>query len=180
MNFQGHVPPTPSHWKTTIPYLWLLFSDGSKAVNGPVMLLPPLFIFPLLSGIDVQKLWLPWYSLLPGLLLPAAFLLSYLIAVYLGHTHWGWPYISDTTTRWAWSTIQDMKSYLQSPHLIFIFSPPESCIFSQLVNIAVLFVTATIYIRYKQVVLSLEKLKYVSHSKCSYCRLSTILGGGVL
>jgi len=76
------------------------------------MLLPPLFIFPLLSG----------------LLLPAAFLLSYLIAVYLGHTHWGWPYISDTTT-----------------------SPPESCIFSQLVNIGVLFVTATIYIRYKQV-----------------------------
>ena len=73
-----------------------------------------------------------------------------------------------------------MKSYLQSPHLIFIFSPPESCIFSQLVNIAVLFVTATIYIRYKQVVLSLEKLKYVSHSKCSYCRLSTILGGGIL
>ena len=36
-----------------------------------------------------------------GLLLPAAFLLSFVITVFLGHTHWGWPYISDTTTRWA-------------------------------------------------------------------------------
>ena len=43
------------------------------------------------------------------------------------------------------------------------FSPPESCIFSQFVNIGVLFVTATIYIRYKQVVHSLEKVKHVSH-----------------
>ena len=49
-----------------------------------------------------------------------------------------------------------LMSVIQSPHLIIISSPPESCIFSQLVNIGVLFVTATIYIRYKQVV-SLEK-----------------------
>ena len=61
-----------------------------------------------------------------------------------------------------------LMSVIQSPHLIIISSPPESCIFSQLVNIGVLFVTATIYIRYKQVILSLEKVKYVSHFTCIY------------
>ena len=61
-----------------------------------------------------------------------------------------------------------LMSVIQFPHLIIISSPPESCIFSQLVNIGVLFVTATIYIRYKQVILSLEKVKYVSHFTCIY------------
>eukprot|EP00092_Neocalanus_flemingeri_P049351 GFUD01056683.1.p1 GENE.GFUD01056683.1~~GFUD01056683.1.p1 ORF type:complete len:283 (+),score=83.60 GFUD01056683.1:53-901(+) len=76
------------------------------------MYLPPLYTYPLVSS----------------LLLPATFLLTYTISVYLGHTELDWPYISDTATR-----------------------PPESCIFSQLVNIGALFVAITFYIRYKQV-----------------------------
>jgi len=70
-----------------------------------------------------------WFPLLSGTLLPATFLLCYGIARYLGHTAAEtWPYISDTAT-----------------------IPPESCIFSQLVNIGTFFVAITIYIRYKQV-----------------------------
>ena len=46
----------------------------------------------------------------------------------LDHTPLDWPYISDTTTR-----------------------PPESCIFSQLVNLGALLLAVTFYIRYKQV-----------------------------
>ena len=44
--------------------------------------------------------WSPPFfkSFCSGLLLPAAFLISFVIAVCLGHTHWGWPYISDATT----------------------------------------------------------------------------------
>jgi len=70
-----------------------------------------------------------WFPLVTSLLLPATFLLCYGIARYLGHTQAEtWPYISDTAT-----------------------IPPESCIFSQLVNIGTLFVAITFYIRYKQV-----------------------------
>jgi len=76
------------------------------------MYLPPLYIYPLLSGF----------------LLPLAFLLSYTIAVSLGHAELGWPYISDTATK-----------------------PPESCIFSQLVNVGALLLAITFYVRYKQV-----------------------------
>jgi len=68
------------------------------------------------------------YPLISSLLLPATFLLTYTLSVSLGHTELDWPYISDTATR-----------------------PPESCIFSQLVNIGALFVAITFYIRYKQV-----------------------------
>ena len=46
----------------------------------------------------------------------------------LDHTPLDWPYISDTSTR-----------------------PPESCIFSQLVNVGALLLAITFYIRYKQV-----------------------------
>jgi len=70
-----------------------------------------------------------WFPLVASLLLPATFLLCYGLARYLGHTTAEtWPYISDTAT-----------------------IPPESCIFSQLVNIGTLFVALTFYIRYKQV-----------------------------
>jgi len=68
------------------------------------------------------------YPLVTGLLLPLAFFLAYIIAVSLGHAELGWPYISDTTTR-----------------------PPESCIFSQLVNVGALLLALTFYVRYKQV-----------------------------
>jgi len=68
------------------------------------------------------------YPLVSSLLLPATFLLTYTLSVSLGHTELDWPYISDTATR-----------------------PPESCIFSQLVNLGALFVAITFYIRYKQV-----------------------------
>jgi len=76
------------------------------------MYLPPLYVYPLVSG----------------LLLPLAFLLCYSIAVSLGHAELGFPYISDTATK-----------------------PPESCIFSQLVNVGALILAFTFYIRYKQV-----------------------------
>lgn len=85
---------------------------GGGAILLDTMYLPPLYIFPLLSG----------------LLLPLTFFLAYIISVSLGHAEWGWPYISDTTTR-----------------------PPESCVFSQMVNIGALLLAVTFYIRYKQV-----------------------------
>jgi len=88
------------------------------------------------------------YPLVSSLLLPATFILTYTLSVSLGHAELDWPYISDTATR-----------------------PPESCIFSQLVNLGALLVAITFYIRYKQVSeycnsyqLSrrLRKLNYVS------------------
>lgn len=81
-------------------------------VHLQMMHLPPLYLFPLSSG----------------LLLPLTFFLVYIIAVSLGHAELGWPYISDTTTR-----------------------PPESGIFSQLINVGSLLLVLTFYIRYKQV-----------------------------
>jgi len=68
------------------------------------------------------------YPLVSAILLPTTFMLTYTLSVSLGHAELDWPYISDTATR-----------------------PPESCIFSQLVNIGALFVAITFYIRYKQV-----------------------------
>jgi len=70
-----------------------------------------------------------WFPLVTSLLLPATFLLCYGIARYNGHTDAEtWPYISDTATL-----------------------PPESCLFSELVNLGTLLVALTFYIRYKQV-----------------------------
>ena len=54
-----------------------------------------------------------WKKKIPGLLLPAAFLISFVIAVFLGHTHWGWPYISDTTTMWVLTQFVDQNVQLQ-------------------------------------------------------------------
>jgi len=68
------------------------------------------------------------YPLASALLLPTTFILTYSLSVSLGHTELDWPYISDTATR-----------------------PPESCIFSQFVNLGALLVAITFYIRYKQV-----------------------------
>ena len=69
-----------------------------------------------------------FYPLAGSILLPFTFALSYGISVSLGHTALDWPYISDASTR-----------------------PPESCIFSQLVNVGALLLAVTFYIRYKQV-----------------------------
>lgn len=65
-----------------------------------------------------------FYPLASALLLPATFFLSYTVSVSLGHTALDWPYISDTATR-----------------------PPESCIFSQLVNVGSLLLAISFYIR---------------------------------
>lgn len=62
------------------------------------------------------------------ILLPATFIISYVISVVLGHVEPDFPYISDTGTY-----------------------SPESCIFGQLLNFSAFLVAATIYTRYKQV-----------------------------
>ena len=68
------------------------------------------------------------YPIALAILFPLTFIVTYLIAVCLGHTEVDWPYISDTSTK-----------------------APESCIFSQMVNLGAMLTAITIYIRYKQV-----------------------------
>ncbi|XP_043279319.1 DNA damage-regulated autophagy modulator protein 2-like [Venturia canescens] len=59
---------------------------------------------------------------------PATVITTYSIAVGLGHTEAGFPYISDTTTY-----------------------APESCIFAQFMNIAAALMSFFVYVRYEQV-----------------------------
>uniref|UniRef100_A0A131YD68 Transmembrane protein n=2 Tax=Rhipicephalus TaxID=426455 RepID=A0A131YD68_RHIAP len=61
-------------------------------------------------------------------LLPGTFIVTYLISILLGHVEVEFPYISDTGTY-----------------------APESCIFSQLLNICSFLMAATVYVRYKEV-----------------------------
>ncbi|KAI1295460.1 DNA damage-regulated autophagy modulator protein 2 [Halotydeus destructor] len=61
-------------------------------------------------------------------MLPGTFLVTYIIAVLLGHVEIYFPYISDTGTH-----------------------TPESCIFSQCLNIVSFLVALTVYVRYKQI-----------------------------
>lgn len=60
--------------------------------------------------------------------LPTVFILTYVTAVLLGHVEAGFPYISDAATY-----------------------APESCIFSQIVNLIVILMFFMIYVRYFQV-----------------------------
>lgn len=60
--------------------------------------------------------------------LPTVFILTYIIAVLLGHVEAGFPYISDAATY-----------------------APESCIFSQAVNLIAILMGFMIYVRYSQV-----------------------------
>ncbi|XP_011645315.1 DNA damage-regulated autophagy modulator protein 2-like [Pogonomyrmex barbatus] len=60
--------------------------------------------------------------------LPTVFILTYVIAVLLGHVEAGFPYISDAATY-----------------------APESCIFSQAVNLITILMCFMIYVRYSQV-----------------------------
>ncbi|KAI0222159.1 DNA damage-regulated autophagy modulator protein 2 [Lamellibrachia satsuma] len=71
---------------------------------------------------------LHWFPLAVFIVLPGTFILSYIIAVWLGHVEADFPYISDTGA-----------------------VPPESCIFGQLLNIAAVLAAITTYIRYRQV-----------------------------
>ena len=71
---------------------------------------------------------LHFYPIATAILYPVTFFFTYFLAVFLGHTEFDWPYISDTSAK-----------------------PPESCIFGQLVNIGALLTGITVYIRYKQV-----------------------------
>ncbi|XP_015111768.1 DNA damage-regulated autophagy modulator protein 2 [Diachasma alloeum] len=59
--------------------------------------------------------------------LPSVFIISYIIAVSLGHVVAGFPYISDTGT-----------------------VPPESCIFGQLLNMTAVLLALVVYIRHAQ------------------------------
>ncbi|MCL4124652.1 UNVERIFIED_CONTAM: hypothetical protein GTU68_042268 [Idotea baltica] len=61
-------------------------------------------------------------------LFPATFIITYCIAVLLGHTEPEFPYISDTGTQ-----------------------SPESCIFGQALNLGALLIFFTFYIRYRQI-----------------------------
>ncbi|XP_076279121.1 DNA damage-regulated autophagy modulator protein 1-like [Lasioglossum baleicum] len=60
--------------------------------------------------------------------LPSVFILTYVIAVLLGHVEAGFPYISDSATE-----------------------APESCIFAQFINMLAMLMSFVIYIRYSQV-----------------------------
>jgi len=62
------------------------------------------------------------------ILLPGTFIVTYVIAILLGHVEVYFPYISDTGTH-----------------------TPESCIFSQALNIVSFLVALTVYVRYKQI-----------------------------
>lgn len=62
------------------------------------------------------------------ILMPSSFIITYMISILLGHCEIAFPYISDTGV-----------------HI------PESCIFSQLLNIAAALIALTIVVRYKQV-----------------------------
>lgn len=67
-------------------------------------------------------------ALAAAIVFPCTFLGTYLWAVYLDHADSVWPYISDTGT-----------------------TPPESCVFGQLLNLGSVMLAGTFYIRYKQV-----------------------------
>eukprot|EP00094_Tigriopus_californicus_P001586 TCALIF_01533-PA protein Name:"Similar to DRAM2 DNA damage-regulated autophagy modulator protein 2 (Homo sapiens)" AED:0.14 eAED:0.14 QI:0/-1/0/1/-1/1/1/0/201 len=71
---------------------------------------------------------LHYFPVATAILFPVTFLATYSLSVFLGHTEMDWPYISDTSAY-----------------------PPESCIFSQFVNLGAFLVAITVYIRYKQV-----------------------------
>lgn len=60
--------------------------------------------------------------------LPSVFILTYVIAVLLGHVEAGFPYISDAAA-----------------------DAPESCIFAQFINMLAMLMSFVIYIRYSQV-----------------------------
>ncbi|XP_043515743.1 uncharacterized protein LOC122531689 [Frieseomelitta varia] len=60
--------------------------------------------------------------------LPSVFILTYVIAVLLGHVEAGFPYISDAATY-----------------------APESCIFAQFINMIAMLMSFVVYIRYSQV-----------------------------
>ncbi|KAB7495794.1 DNA damage-regulated autophagy modulator protein 2 [Armadillidium nasatum] len=61
-------------------------------------------------------------------LFPATFIITYCIAVLLGHTEPEFPYISDTGTQ-----------------------SPESCIFGQALNLGAFLILFTLYIRFRQI-----------------------------
>ncbi|XP_071809710.1 DNA damage-regulated autophagy modulator protein 1-like [Asterias amurensis] len=71
---------------------------------------------------------LRWLPLLMGIFLFLSMVIPYGIAVKLGHVDPIFPYISENGT-----------------------TPPEMCIFSQLMNLAGFFAFTSVYVRYKQV-----------------------------
>jgi hypothetical protein len=94
---------------------------------------------------------LTWIPILIFFLMPATFILSYSMAVHYGHVVPSFPYISDTGT-----------------------TPPESCVFGQLLNIIAAIVCVCVYIRYRHVG---EYINYVTASRLRWInRGSLVLG----
>ncbi|CAG0883191.1 unnamed protein product [Darwinula stevensoni] len=62
------------------------------------------------------------------IIFPATFITTFSIAILLGHVEVDFPYISDTGT-----------------------TPPESCIFSQLLTVGTVLLGITVYVRYRQI-----------------------------
>jgi len=62
------------------------------------------------------------------ILVPFAYFISFIIAVYLGHSKFEFPFISRSST-----------------------DSPESCIYSQIINFASFVLVITVYIRYRQI-----------------------------
>ncbi|XP_053212159.1 DNA damage-regulated autophagy modulator protein 2-like [Panonychus citri] len=91
-----------------------------------------------------------WIPLAAFILLPTTFITTYALSVYLHDVAPEFPYISDTGT-----------------------NSPESCIFSQFLNITAFLYLFTIYLRYKQIEqyyrdhLSLESPKIMSRNRWS-------------
>ncbi|WAR01319.1 T15BA-like protein [Mya arenaria] len=69
-----------------------------------------------------------WLPVTIAIYLPVSFIITYSIAVANGNVAAGFPYISDTGT-----------------------TPPESCVFGQLMNIGAVLDGVIIYIRYRQI-----------------------------
>lgn len=68
------------------------------------------------------------YPIVLAVLVPVTFTITYILAVTSGHVQPAFPYISDTGT-----------------------TPPESCVFGQLLNIGAVLVLIVFYIRYRQI-----------------------------
>lgn len=91
--------------------------------------------------LTLHKMWRDRLHVFPVFIViyvPVSFFITYGIAVYNGNVKPDFPYISDTGT-----------------------TPPESCVFGQLLNIAAVVAMFVFYIRYKQI----DTFKLTCHRK---------------
>ncbi|CAG2103742.1 unnamed protein product, partial [Medioppia subpectinata] len=141
-----------------------LCSPAASFITGAILPVDGGYIR---ASCDLQntKLTMVWENLhyVPlavFVLLPSTFIITYIIAITLGHVEVELPYISDTGT-----------------HV------PESSIFAQLLNFCAFLVGLTIYIRYKQIEqyyrdnLSVESTKIFCRNRIALiCGLTSSIG----